>query len=406
MQNKLDYKSKNVLKIYRNDCFAGNLIRTENGCRFEFDKEFLSNNEYNYLTFNTNKYKNKIDLIGYNLPPFYANLLPEGLRLKAIIKHLKTSEDDMFTLFAASGNNVIGDVYAFNENNHKQEFKAPKLSEVNFYDLFSQSLSKIIPTWEGNDTIAGIQEKLSASMITFPVNIASNKSAYILKLNPKSHENLVENEFYVMKLAFLCGLNTAKVKLVKDRDKNLGLLVTRFDKEFVENRFISHHQEDGCQILDRYPADKYRISLNEIAKKILVLASAPQKNILSLLQLYCFSYLVGNGDLHAKNISLIQKHYSSFVELTPIYDLICTYIYGDRKMAIKIDGRDDNITSKTVIDFALRHGIPESATKLMLLKLSEKLKKNIDILFKINMTEKNKTILEKSVLKRLEDLRI
>ena len=406
MQNYTDYRTNNILKIYRNDSFAGNLIRTENGCIFEFDKEFLSNNKYNYLTFNTNKYRTKISLTGYNLPPFYANLLPEGLRLKAIIKHLKTSEDDMFTLFAASGDSVIGDVHASNEIIQKQEYKAPKLSEVNFYDLFSQSISKIIPTWEGNETIAGIQEKLSASMITFPVNIASNKSSYILKLNPKTHENLVENEFYIMKLASLCGLNTAKVKLVRDRDKNYGLLVTRFDKEFVGDRFISHHQEDGCQILDRYPADKYRISLNEIAKKILELASAPQKAILSLLQLYCFSYLVGNGDLHAKNISLIQRTSSSFIELTPVYDLICTYIYGDRKMAIKIDGRDDNITSKTIIDFAQRHGIPESATKQMLSKLSYKFQKNIDILFKINTTEKNKSLLRRTLLKRLDDLKV
>ena len=75
-------------------------------------------------------------------------------------------------------------------------------------------------------------------------------------------------------------------------------------------------------------------------------------------------------------------------------------------MAIKIDGRDDNITSKTIIDFSKRHEIPESATKLMLSKLSDKLQKNIDILFKINMTEKNRALLKKMFLKRLEDLKV
>ena len=75
-------------------------------------------------------------------------------------------------------------------------------------------------------------------------------------------------------------------------------------------------------------------------------------------------------------------------------------------MAIKIDGRDDNITSKTIIDFAQRHGIPESATQQMLSKLSDKLHKNIDVLFKIDMTEKNKVLLKKMCLKRLEDLKV
>ncbi|MBR4329393.1 MAG: HipA domain-containing protein [Candidatus Riflebacteria bacterium] len=225
-------------------------------------------------------------------------------------------------------------------------------------------------------------------------------------MNSKERNNLVENEFYTMKLAKLCGLNTAKFKLVKDKDKNLGLLVTRFDKEFIDNNFVFHHQEDGCQLLDRYPADKYRISLNEIAKKILEIASAPQNCILAVLQLYCFSYIIGNGDLHAKNISLIQKNASSFIELSPIYDLICTHIYGDRKMAIKIDGRDDNIKSSMVIDFAKRQGVSEPATKLMINNIINKIQKNINLIFKISMPEKASNYLKKTIIKRINDLKI
>lgn len=401
-----NFKETNILNIYRNESFAGILKRTENGCVFEFDKNFISDNRYKKLTFNINKYKETIKTDGYNLPPFFANLFPEGLRLRALTKYLKTSEDDMFTLFAAVGSDVIGDIYAKNEKKTNSFPKALKLNEINFYELFNKTITDNIPSWEGNDTIAGVQEKISASMITFPLNIASNKSAYILKLNSKDHNNLVENEFYTMKLAKLCGLNTAKFKLVKDKDKNLGLLVTRFDKEFIDNSFVFHHQEDGCQLLERYPADKYRISLNEIAKKILEIASAPQNCILAVLQLYCFSYIIGNGDLHAKNISLIQKNASSFIELSPIYDLICTHIYGDRKMAIKIDGRDDNIKSNIVIDFAKRHGVSEPATKLMINNIVNKIQKNINLIFKISMPEKASNYLKKTIIKRINDLKI
>ena len=406
MVKTADFKETNILKIYRNDTFAGILKRTENGCVFEFDKNFISDNKYKNLTFNINKYKEIIKTDGYNLPPFFANLLPEGLRLRALTKYLKTSEDDMFTLFAAAGSDVIGDIYAKNERKTKSFPKALKLNEINFYELFNKTIIDNIPAWAGNDTIAGVQEKISASMITFPLNIASDKSAYILKLNSKDHDNLVENEFYTMELAKLCGLNTAKFKFVKDKDKNYGLLVTRFDKEFVNDRFIFHHQEDGCQILNKYPADKYRISLNDITERILEIASAPQSCILSILQLYCFSYIIGNGDLHAKNISLIQRNSSSFVELSPIYDLICTHIYGDRKMAIKIDGRDDNIKSRTIIDFADRHGVSETATKLMISNLINKIQKNIDLLFNISMPEKALNYLRKTIIKRIDDLKV
>ena len=115
-----------------------------------------------------------------------------------------------------------------------------------------------------------------------------------------------------------------------------------------------HHQEDGCQILDKYPSEKYRISLNQIADKIMVLSTVAPITILELLKQYYFSYLLGNGDLHAKNVSLLQKNGSSFIELSPAYDIITTSIYKDYKMAIKINGRDDNIKLKTILDYANR----------------------------------------------------
>ena len=209
-----------------------------------------------------------------------------------------------------------------------------------------------------------------------------------------------------MELAQKCGLKVAKVKLIHDRNRNQGLLVQRFDREYNETskRILMHHQEDACQFLDKYPADKYRISLNEIAVGIRNLSSAPEIMILKLLQLYCFSYLLCNGDLHAKNISLITRAQSSMVELTPAYDLICTLIYGDQTMALKIDGRNDNIRRATILHFAKRFGVPEAATNQMLDKLLQNFCKNRNILEKIPMTDKQRSFLQKTMEKRTRDL--
>ena len=54
-------------------------------------------------------------------------------------------------------------------------------------------------------------------------------------------------------------------------------------------------------------------------------------------------------------------------------------------MAIKIDGRDNNIKSRTIIDFANRHGVSSAATKLMISNLINKIQKNIDLLFNISI---------------------
>jgi len=44
--------------------------------------------------------------------------------------------------------------------------------------------------------------------------------------------------------------------------------------------------------------------MNQIADALMQITNAPQLEILNLLRQYAFSYLICNGDLHAKNISL------------------------------------------------------------------------------------------------------
>lgn len=396
----------NKLLIYRNDLQAGVLYRTDTGCSFEFSEQFLAAPRYEGLSFCMKKAFRTLTVSGNNLHPFFAGLLPEGKRLNALRSVLKTSADDMFSLFAAAGTNVIGDVHsATSEHASPLPGSPPALKKIDFYEYFSTLLATNSYA-NGEDSLAGVQEKISGSMISFPLNIASAKNSFILKLNPADRHNLVCNELHSMELAQKCGLKVAKVKLIHDRNRNQGLLVQRFDREYNETskRIMMHHQEDACQFLDKYPADKYRISLNEIAVGIRNLSSAPEIMILKLLQLYCFSYLLCNGDLHAKNISLITRAQSSMVELTPAYDLICTLIYGDQTMALKIDGRNDNIRRATILHFAKRFGVPEAATHQMLDKLLQNFCKNRNILEKIPMTDKQRSFLQKTMEKRTRDL--
>jgi len=395
------------LPIYRNETLGGILERTKQGCRFSFAPEFMTDQRYSWLTLRMKKTTKPLITNGVNLPPFFAGLLPEGLRLETLTQNLKTSPDDLFSLFAATGRHVIGDVFSGDDgyNWPLPEEMPPKLKALNFYDFF-QRLLATNSYLHGEDSIAGIQEKISASMISFPVNIAKSNRSYILKLNPVDKPNLVVNEHICMSLARKCGLSTAFTKLVRDGAGNIGLLVERFDREFDQKKkhFLMHHQEDACQFLDLYPADKYRVSLNEIASGICELAPAALTMILRLLQLYCFSYLIGNGDLHGKNISLLVKAGGSLVELTPAYDLICTMIYGDHKMAVKIDGRDDNIRRKTIIGFAERFKIARPAVESMLNRLLQKFARHKQLLEQIPMAGKQKSLLFKTIEKRLTDL--
>ena len=202
-----------------------------------------------------------------------------------------------------------------------------------------------------------------------------------------------------MQLAKKCGFNVAKAKIVLDKDQNSGLLVERFDR--VNNNKL--HQEDACQFLNRYPADKYRLSINQIADAIKQLVNAPKLEILNLLRQYAFSYLICNGDLHAKNISL-QTLEDGTITLTPLYDLICTALYGDFRMALKIDGRDDNIKRKQFVDFAARYDISAKAVNSALDKLLERFIYYHQNVYLIEMSEKKKALLQRMITKRIGDL--
>jgi serine/threonine-protein kinase HipA len=400
----LSAKAEKKIKIYKKENFAGWLERTKTGSQFTFDKSYLKNIIADDLSFQIKKTDSPIVTDGTNLHSFFAGLLPEGFRLRSLITNIKTSKDDLFSLFVAASENVIGDVYTQSKSPKKVPKSLPKLNEVNFYDYFLD-LNRTNSYQKGEDAFAGVQEKISASMLSIPIRTADKNRKYILKLNPNDKPNLVQNEFFVMQLAKKCKLKSANVKLVKDANFNYGLLVERFDHTWnlSLNKFTMLHQEDLCQIMNLYPADKYRVSINEIANHIIKHASSEKLSILNLIKQVAFSYLIGNGDLHAKNISL-YKDQNGFVDVTPAYDLITTYIYGDHKLALKIDGKDDNITRKILINFGTRFGINQKSIENLLDQLIKNFSKNCGLIHQVPMTAKSWNHLEKVFLKRLKDL--
>jgi serine/threonine-protein kinase HipA len=244
-----------------------------------------------------------------------------------------------------------------------------RIEEADFEDLFRRSIAV------GDDALTdvslpGVQEKVSAAMISFPVGGKKLRGAYLLKLNPPDRPLLVENEHFILRMAAACGLRTCKASLVRDGRGRTGLLVGRFDRRFEEGKDapVKAHQEDACQFLDRYPADKYRIAASVIVEAIRELAAAPAVEVLRFLELHAFAYLVGNGDLHAKNVSLYRSSATGLVELTPAYDLLTTLAYPalDQRMAIRVDGKDDNLRRRNYVAFGERHGIPAPAVGAML----------------------------------------
>jgi serine/threonine-protein kinase HipA len=77
-----------------------------------------------------------------------------------------------------------------------------------------------------------------------------------------------------------------------------------------------------------------------------------------LLRALTLNVLIGNGDAHAKNFSLLLSP-SGALRLSPLYDLLCTVHYGDDRLAMSVDGLSliAEVTPERIVKEATRWGI-------------------------------------------------
>lgn len=295
---------------------------------------------------------------GGALPPFFTNLLPEGRRLSTLKRSVKASLDDELSLLLAVGNDTVGDVRVVP---HGQQ---PKTAPASI-DLTGKLDFTAALTAAGiADPIAvpGVQDKASARTIAAPVR--GGGTDFILKVSPPEYPKLVENEAACFDIARPAGFPLADTQLLHDASGRPGLLITRFDR--IGNERM--HVEDAAQIMGLYPSAKYDPSMEGVAEALMGVSSSPSLTARSIAFQVALAWLTGNGDLHAKNISMVWRR--SGVEVAPIYDIPSTVPYGDTSMALTVQGRKDNISGKVFRAFCAEIGLPErAADRVMALAL-------------------------------------
>jgi serine/threonine-protein kinase HipA len=272
------------------------------------------------------------------LPPFFSGLLPEGRRLTALRQAVKTSADDELTLLLAVGGDAIGDVQIVPDQERAIDVAAlatvSDWSEVRFADLLAASVGGSAPV--DRVAIPGVQDKVSARMINVPV--ARANSRFMLKLDPPEFPHLVTNEAFFLEAGRRSGLEMADAEVVRDAEGTLGLLVRRFDRvPAAEGGVAMLAQEDACQVLGRYPADKYRVTTEDVIGALAGVCRARPVAALALLEQFAFAYLTRNGDAHAKNFSVRRD--GGEWRPTPMYDVPTSYVYGDHTMALTLNGK-------------------------------------------------------------------
>lgn len=292
------------------------------------------------------------------LPPFFSNLLPEAHLRDYLAARGGVHPDREFFLLWLLGADLPGALEvrsADGEPPPRNKAAGPRTNRNQRPLRFS---------------LAGVQLKFSALMearkgLTLPVDGVGGD--WIVKLPSTQFESVPENEYAMMTLARAVGIDVPDVRLVETGEieglpENLpeaygrSLAVKRFDRPRPGERV---HIEDFAQVFNVYPEQKYKnASFASIAH--VLWREADEQAIVEYMRRLVFIALIGNGDAHLKNWSLIYRDGRS-TALSPAYDLVSTapYMTGD-SLALSFGGTKEfaRVDIDRVTRFAEKAGLP------------------------------------------------
>lgn len=203
----------------------------------------------------------------------------------------------------------------------------------------------------GKMSIQGVQTKLSAILKIKEqcFDIVDQHGTYILKTQSALYPELPENEAITMTLAASIGLEVPVHGMLYAKDNTMTYFIKRFDRLPKHKKLAV---EDFAQLLEMDRDTKYRSSMEQVANVITTFCTYPMIELVKLLKLTIFNFLIGNEDMHLKNFSLIMN--DGIVSLSPCYDLLNTTIVlgkSTEEMALPLDGKKSNIRANTLLDY-------------------------------------------------------
>ncbi len=348
--------------------------------------------------------RGEISYEGRGMPAFFENCLPEGWTESVVLASNKISRDDLFGLLSTTRKYLsnltlrplgIPDAeLAFDAlGTRLEDLPRAAPGTVRAVERIGEDPDDAA-LWrrtrrDGPLRLSGVQAKLPVSLQAgeppiLRIGDLRHPCSHILKVPAHEHPGLIENEWATMELARRAGLPVAPVAMVEfqaeSRYRGRALLIERYDiptrtaLEGGGSELRLSLQEDACSLLLLRRDEKYGTSLERVAAALAAVGLsqvAGGDGLWRYLQVVLFSWIVGNGDLHAKNVSILRRFRPGrpgeppvleHVELAPFYDLVNTRLHlpGD-DFALPLEGRRNRITLRHFRRLAARWGTPGDA---------------------------------------------
>ncbi len=329
--------------------------------------------------------------------PFFSNLLPEGHMRTYLAERAGVNPAREFFLLWALGMDLPGAITIKPADGEAW----PSDDDNNDGDQnHHQNALRF--------SLAGVQLKFSAISetkggLTIPAKGVGG--SWIVKLPSREFAGVPENEFSMMMLARLIGMDVPALQLVdvamiNNLPEGIGTLneqalaIDRFDRLKGGNAI---HIEDFAQIFQVYPDDKYKkASARNIAQ--VIAAEGSDVDISEFVRRLTFNTLIGNADMHLKNWSLYYPDHRN-AALAPAYDFISTIPYiPDHNAALNFSRtkRFDEFSKDELSHLAAKAMLPE-------ILVLETAFETVDLFHQHWQTEKKNLPLFSNVINAIED---
>lgn len=309
-----------------------------------------------------------------NIQRYLRNLFPEEEMLETILTHLHLSKTNTFGIIRTLGADTSGSLLFLPANQPLPTSSSLRIiTATEIEERLDKRDEYSLIFWDGKPrlSMAGVQDKINVTInADNQMGFGEGKliSTHILKFEKQKKLHLVINEYVTMQLANQCGLQVAKVNIMRI-GKYPVLLIERFDRKLITaNEIARRHVIDGCQALNLPPEYKYERNFGnsrDVAHirdgasllKLFNFANQctnPAETKNKMLAWVLFNLLIYNYDAHGKNISFFVG--KTGMSLTPFYDLVNIKMYpqseNELAMALGDDFDGETITAYQLADFA------------------------------------------------------
>ena len=333
------------------------------------------------------------------LPPFIVSLLPEGW-LESVLKDkderavLRSGKRYMSNITIVERQSELAalppDVLLTPLGKYTKDgvftgsYAGPRREEIE--ESFERNLAQI---YESADTprLSGVQIKAPMYLDADGTLSPSTAKPFTHILKPagtSGYDALPVIEWMDMALGRAAGFAAPATALVAMPDgMPPALIVERFDiREGLDDKRMLA-LEDICSILNLPTSAKYDGAMEQVARAVRPLSTAPEEDLLIIFRRALFAWLIADGDMHLKNMALLkiaeagEQHFRS-VRMAPLYDAVTTRVFPQLKhdrLALKLNGKDHRLRRADFRAFASTVGLKvtdaEAAIDQLLERLSE-----------------------------------